>query len=50
MNIAINTSTILIGYYFDITTSILVDLPLIGFSYWFNDAPIKFMRRDIIEF
>jgi hypothetical protein len=50
MNIAINTNAILIDYYFDITMSILVNLPLIGFSYWFNDEPTKLIRRQIIEF
>src|ERR671924_1094129 len=49
INIAINTSSLLVGYYFDITISILIDLPLIGFSYWFNEAPIK-LRRQTIEF
>jgi hypothetical protein len=50
INIAINTSSLLVGYYFDITKSILVELPLIGFSYWFNEAPAKFIRRQIIDF
>jgi hypothetical protein len=46
LNMATTTSAILISYYLDITMSILIDLPLIGFSYWFNDAPTKLIRRQ----
>jgi hypothetical protein len=50
IKIAITTSSIPIDYYLDITISILINLPLIGFSYWFNEAPAKFTIRQIIDF